>query len=491
MTIDYDVVIIGGSIVGRYAAMNAAQQRANVALVEPSSLDDGFVYHHAFGSITNRLRQTLQNARFGIHLISTSLSEKCQISLGWEEAALYAKSIAANITEQLSPAILGAAGVDVISGSGHFQGSQARRPGDLAFIVNNRLLSARHYLLATGSTPAIPAIEGLQSVGYLTLSNIWHSLNSSANSHTPPQNWVIIGGVPQSIELAQILARLGFRVALILSRPYLLPNLDPEISALLQAQLEIEGVRVLTQTAVTQVMRIENKKWVQAGDKAIEADEIVVATGQQANLDSLNLPTVGVKWHPGRLLVNNKLQTTNQRIYACGDVIGGYDFVNVAKYEAKIAIDNALFFPTRKVNYNSVPWALFTQPMLAQVGLSEKQAKSQYGNDEILVLRQYFKSLTAAQITDETTGICKLIVKRNGEVLGGSLLGKESGELINIIALAIAQKIKAKHLANLSTVYPSFAEILQQTALEWNQQKLSNFGLQEFLDDFFLFRRGW
>ncbi len=487
MTIDYDVVIIGGSIVGRYAAMNAAQQRANVALVEPSSLDDGFIYHHAFGSITNRLRQTLENVRFGMHLISTSLSEKCQVSLGWEEAALYAKSIAANIAEQLSPAILGAAGVDVIFGYGHFQGSQSRRSRDLAFSVNNRLLSARNYLLATGSTPAIPAIEGLQSVGYLTLSNIWQSLNSQ----TPPQNWVIIGGVPQSIELAQILVRLGFRVALILSRPYLLPHLDPEISALLQAQLEIEGVRVLTQTAVTQVMRIENKKWVQAGDKAIEADEIVVAAGQEPNLDSLNLPTVGVKWHPGRLLVNNKLQTTNHRIYACGDVIGGYDFVNVAKYEAKIAIDNALFFPTRKVNYNSVPWALFTQPMLAQVSLSEKQAKSQYGNDEVLVLRQYFKSLTAAQITEETTGICKLIVKRNGEVLGGSVLGKESGELINIIALVIAQKIKIKHLANLSTIYPSFAEILQQTALEWNQQKLSNFGLQEFLDDFFLFRRGW
>jgi pyruvate/2-oxoglutarate dehydrogenase complex dihydrolipoamide dehydrogenase (E3) component len=490
MTIDYDVVIIGGSIVGRYAAMNAAQQRANVALVEPS-LDDGFIYHHAFASITNRLQQTLENAGFGIHLTSTSLSEKYQISLGWEEAALYAKSIAANITEQLSPAILGAAGVDLIYGSGQFQWSQARRTRDLAFVVNNRLLSARHYLLATGSTPAIPAIEGLQSVGYLTLSNIWHSLNSSANSRTPPQNWVIIGGVPQSIELAQILVRLGFRVALILARPNLLPHLDPEISALLQAQLEIEGVRVLTQTAVTQVMRIENKKWVQAGDKAIEADEIVVATGQQPNLDSLNLPTVGVKWHPGHLLVNNKLQTTNHRIYACGDVIGGYDFVNVAKYEAKIAIDNALFFPTRKVNYNSVPWALFTQPMLAQVGISENLAKSQYGNDEVLILRQYFKSLTAAQIIDETTGICKLIVKRNGEVLGGSVLGKESGELINVIALAIAQKIKVKHLANLSTVYPSFAEILQQTALEWNQQKLSNFGLQEFLDDFFLFRRGW
>jgi pyruvate/2-oxoglutarate dehydrogenase complex dihydrolipoamide dehydrogenase (E3) component len=482
MTIDYDVVIIGGSLVGRYAAMNAAQQRANVALVEPSSLCDGFIYHHAFRSITNRLQLLEGTDGSGIHIRSTSESEKCQIFVGWQEAILYAKSVAANLSEQLSPAILGAAGVDVISGSGQFQSSR-----DLNFFVNDRLLSARTYLLATGSSPAIPAIEGLASAGYLTLSNIWESLNSSA----PPQNLVIIGGTPQSIELAQILIRLGFQVALIVYRPDILPHVDPEISALLQAQLEIEGVRVLTQTVVTQVKQIESKKWVQAGDKAIETDEIIVATGLQPNIESLDLPTAGVKWHPKRLLVNKKLQTTNPRIYACGDVIGGYDLINVANYEAKIAIQNALFFPTRKVNYNCVPWALFTQPMLAQVGLSENQAKRQYGNEEVLILHKYFKSLTAAQLTEETTGICKLIVKRNGEILGGWVLGKESGELINIVALAISQKIKVKHLANLSTVYPSFAEILQQTALEWNQQRLSNFGLQEFLDDFFLFRRSW
>lgn len=338
------------------------------------------------------------------------------------------------------------------------------------------------------SRPAIPDIDGLQATGFVTLSDIWQVLTQT----TPPQNWVIIGGIPQSIELAQTLARLGCQVTLIINRPYILPNIDPETAQLLQAQLEVEGVRVLTQTPVTQVRLIDDKKWLQAGDKAIETDEILVATAQQPNIDSLNLAAVGVKWHGRRLLVNEKLQTTNHRIYACGDVIGGYEFANIANYEAKIALQNALFFPRLKVNYQRVPWAMFSQPILAQVGLTEVQAKRKYKQNEIWILRQYFKTVAAAQLRSETTGVCKLIVLQNGEILGASLLGAEAGELINLIAFAISQKIKVNYLANLSPVYPSFSEILEKIACAWNQQRLNNnLNLQEFFDSFFQFRRDW
>jgi pyruvate/2-oxoglutarate dehydrogenase complex dihydrolipoamide dehydrogenase (E3) component len=190
--------------------------------------------------------------------------------------------------------------------------------------------------------------------------------------------------------------------------------------------------------------------------------------------------------------VNDKLQTTNHRIYACGDVIGGYDFANIANYEAKIALNNALFFPRLRVNYRSIPWAMFSVPMVAQVGLTEAQAKRLFSRDEVLVLRQYFKTVAAAQLRDETTGMCKLIVLRNGEIVGASILGAEAGELINLIALAMSQKIKVKDLANLSPVYPSFSEILEQAAREWSRQKLnSDIAWQEFLEGFFHFRRNW
>ncbi len=482
MTVDYDVVIIGGSLAGYYAALAATQLRATVALVE-TKVDYGFTHHHALTEIGKLAHKLNDAASFGIHATHTDSSEECHISLAWKEAMLYAQCVALNLKEQHSPAILAALGVDVIAGSGQFQSSP-----QLAFVVNNRLLRARTYLLASGSRPEIPEIEGLQATGYLTLSNIWQSFQGG----TLPQNWVIIGGIPQSIEIAQTLARFGCSVTLVVKHPYLLPNIDPEIAMLLQAQLEVEGVRVFTDIQVTQVRLIEDKKWIQAGDKAIETDEILVATGQQPNLESLNLATVGVKWHKCSLVVNDQLQTTNHRIYACGDVIGGYDFANIANYEAKIALNNALFFSKLRVNYHSIPWAMFSVPMLAQVGLTEVQAKRLFSHNEVLVLRQYFKTVATAQLRDETSGMCKLIVLRNGDILGASILGAEAGELINLIALAMSQKIKVKDLANLSSVYPSFSEILEQTAREWSKQRLnSNIALQEFLEGFFHFRRNW
>ncbi|GAX38778.1 dihydrolipoyl dehydrogenase family protein [Nodularia sp. NIES-3585] len=482
MTIDYDLVIIGGSLAGRYAALAATQLKATVALVE-SQVNCGFSQHQALSEISKIVHNLNDMAGLGIHTTQANTCKKHQVSVTWPEAKLYTQGVVSNIQEQHSLSNLAAQGVDVILGRGQFQSLPY-----LAFAVNQRLLRGRTYLLASGSVLCLPEIEGLQTTGYLTLSNIWRSLKQT----TLPQNWVIIGGVPQSIEVAQTLARLGCNVTLVVKSASILPYADSEIAHLLQAQLEVDGVRVLTQKPITQVKLIEGKKWVQAGDKAIETDEILVATGQQPNVESLNLAAVAVKWQQHRLVVNNKLQTTNHRIYACGDVIGGYDFTNVANYEARIAVKNALFFPRFPVEYRCIPWALNSHPTLAEVGLTEAQAKRQFKPDEVLVLRQYYKTVTAAQLRDETTGICKLIVLRNGEILGASILGAEAGELINLITLAMSQKISVKQLANLSSVYPSFSEIIENTAKEWSQQKLnSNPALQDFLEGFFHFRRNW
>jgi pyruvate/2-oxoglutarate dehydrogenase complex dihydrolipoamide dehydrogenase (E3) component len=487
VTVDYDIVIIGGSLAGRYAALMATQLRATVALVEPTS-NYGFVYHQTLSEVGKLTQQLGDGTKFGIHTSGLDTSQECQISVTLRETMLYARGVISNVEEQHSLEILAAQGVDVIPGSGEFKSLP-----HLGFAVKDRLLKARTYLLATGSVPAIPKIEGLEGTNFLTLSHIWQYLYERGDPKQPlPNNLVIIGGIPQSIQLAQTLARLGCNVTLAVNHHRILPNIDPEIAQLLQVQLEVEGVRVLTETPVTQVRQIKDKKWLQVGEKAIETDEIILAIAQQPNIEFLNLDVVGVKWHQHRLVVNDKLQTTNRRIFACGDVIGGYEFLNIANYEARIAVKNALFFSKSKVNYQCIPWAISTQPMLAQVGLTEPQAKGQFRKDEVLILRQHFKTITSAQIRDETTGILKLIVLQNGEILGASIFGAEAGELINIIALAICEKIKVDRLTNLSFVYPSFSEILEQTAREWQKQRQeSNIALQEFLDDFFHFRRDW
>lgn len=482
---DYDVVIIGGSPVGRYAAVQATQLRAKVALVEPPQ------------ETITALKQNLPQASPLLDLLTPhalsyhgkliqQLSSINQLSFNLtaataHEVMRWAEGVVSNLEDQNSLNILSALGVDVIIGYGQFEKTSL-----LAFTVSNRRLLARTYLIATGSRPAIPKIEGLQTTGYLTPPEIWQSLTSQS----PPQRWVIIGGDPAAIQLAQTLTRFGLNATLVVKRSHLLAKEDPEIAQLVQANLEAEGVRVLTKTPVIHVKRIEDKKWVQAGDEAIETDEILLGAGQLPNIEALNLESVGVKWHR-RLQLNQKLQTTNPRIYACGDAIGGYQFANIANYEARIALKNALFFPVFKVDYHSIPWAIFSDPPIARVGLTETQARRQYGSD-VVVLRQYFKGVAAAQLRNETTGICKLVLLGNGKILGAAIVGSQAGELINVIATALAQNLKINAIALLAPIYPSFTEILDQIAIAWTQQRLTNnTTLQNFLEGFFNFRRSW
>ena len=149
-----------------------------------------------------------------------------------------------------------------------------------------------------------------------------------------------------------------------------------------------------------------------------------------------------------------------------------------------------MFFPRFKVDYRVIPWVIFSEPQLARVGLTEVQARRIYNRD-VLVLQQHFKSVAAAQIKGEITGVCKLIVRRNGMILGAAIVGSQAGELINVIALAIASRLKVDAIATLAPVYPSFSEILQQTAAQYRQAKLNNPNLQNFLEGFFSFRRSY
>ncbi len=480
--VDYDIVIIGGSIAAHQAALTATGLQAKVALIVGA--DFSYAYNFNYQYVLSEISKITQQARnltnLGIYETNININTA---SFNWNKALTYARAVSKNLNQINSLPNLAAQGVDIIIGNGQFQSS-----GKLSFTVNERRLYSRTYLLANGSRPLIPDIAGLGTIEYLTLANIWTVLAKT----TLPENWVILGGVPQSIEIAQVLARFGCHVTLIVKHSHILPNLDSEIAQLLTAQLEVDGVRVLTETKVSQVRRIDNKKWVQAENQAIETDEILIATGQQPNLEDLNLPAVGVKWYEHRLVVNEKLQTKNHRIYACGDVLGGYDIPNIGNYEANIAIENALFFPKLKVNYESVPWGIYSQPMVAQVGLTEIQAKNRYPQNQVLVCKQYFKTATASQIQGQIPGICKLIVLENGKILGCSMLGIAAEELISLISLAISQNIKVQNLDKLSPIYPSFSEILMETAREWNRHRINkNYGLQELLVSFFNYRRDW
>ncbi len=475
MSLDYDLVVIGGTRPGIEAAITAAKLQARVALVQPPQQA---VNAPPFSEGTGPLQTAelfdspsiLWGAPFPQDLpeLARALDRSTQ--------AL------ASLGEERSPAVLASLGIDVIAEAGEF----IFLP-QLSLNVKTKCLISRHYLLAPSFRSAIPDIPGLATTGYLTRETFHHFIEGTlANSIA------IIGSDPNGIELAQILVRLGIAVTLITSAPQILPKEDPEAAQLIQAQLEADGILVLTDTPVMAVKSSPGKKIVQTENRAIACDEIFIACGFQSNIDGLNLESVGVKFYRTplgqRVQLNAKLQTTNRQIYGCGNLAGGYPLVNVAQHEAQIAVKNALFFPRHRVKYWGIPWAFQTYPEIARVGLTEPQAKRRY--DDVVVLRQYFKGIAGGRLQEETTGFCKVLVRKNGEILGAHILGPGASELIHSFALGMQNNLKVEAIATLPHIWPSLSEINQQTAQLWQEGRFKqNTGWQTLLDIWFNWRR--
>ncbi len=485
MTVEYDLVIIGGGAAGRCAAVAAARLKARVALVEQHQQERSWIFSNQalaeVGRVADRMRSAEQ---FGIY--PTAEVPVQGISIRFAQAMQWAEAVVSTLGEQHSSVVLATLGIEVICGIGQFHNQP-----HLTFVVNRRQLRARAYLIATGVCYSPPDIAGLSATDCITPDNILKKQWSQW-----PEDLVVIGGGPVGTELSQTFARLGSRVTLITSNSHILAQEDPEAASWVQAQLEAEGIRVLTHNRITQIKQVNGKKLVLAGpaiaegrSETIKASEVLLTVGQQPNVEFLNLEEVGVNLGHQGIQVNDKLQTSNPRIYACGEVIGGYPLAHVANYEARIALKNALFLPIFKVDYRAIPWAIFSDPELARVGLTEAQARQRYGQ-AIQVLQQFYKTIARTQLRGETTGFCKIIVRRDGTILGAHLVGPAAGDVIHAIALAMKHRLKIKALSDLVHISPTFAEINGKTAAAWEDlsQKPAR---QDFLESFFNLRRTW
>jgi len=518
MAFDYDLVILGGSMAARYAAMQASGLRARVALVEPDTTqkaDMPLLQHAAFCQLTKILEQLGRAATWGVcqppiappdfHAVDFSpdrFGATLHNPISWEKALEWVQetteSIAANEIVGYSLSQLAAAGVDVILGQGVFRTTSKKRGRSISprseiarpdisrsdisrsdaaglettklanhrpvVVANGRYLRSRNYLLAPVTQSVIPAIEGLTHTNYRTIDAFWQKPWQSL-----PQRLTILGSDPRGLELAQLFNRLGSQVTLIVSGTQLLPCEDPSIVALLQSQLEAEGIHVLTQTRVTQAKRLGEQTWIQADDQALQTDALLLATRSRADLSALNLRSVGIS-EDAELAVNRRLQTVNPYIYACGDVLGGYSLAHLAEYEAEIALQNALFFPTRRVDYRSIPWATFTHPTLSRIGLTEPEAKNLYGK-EVVIVQQSLQPLIKAQVQQTPVGLCKLVVRRNGEILGAHCLAPDAEEWISTIALAMQHRVKLGAIDASTVLTSSFSETLTYLIRQWQQHR--------------------
>lgn len=483
MAVEYDLVVIGGGSAGLLVAGIAASLKAKVALIERDRLGGDCLWYGCVPSKSlihaSRIAYEVKHAgRFGIYCKDPEID--------FAKAINHVQGVISAIQPHDSPERFAALGVEVIFGSGEFIDRQT-------FKVNHRSIKARAFVIATGSRAAIPSIPGLKEAGYITNEQVFSITKR-------PDSLAIIGGGPIGCELGQAFSRLGSQVTIIASGDRLLAKEDPEAAQVIQTQFGSEGISVLTKTRCDRVEVIEGKKYLWANDqKVAEVDEILIATGRQPNIESLNLQAAGVKTHQKNaagygsgskqgIRVNAKLQTTNPRIYACGDVIGGYQFTHVAGYEANIVLRNALFLPVFKADYRVIPWATFTDPELARVGLTEQEAKERYG-DDINVVKQGFDEVDRAQAEAATTGFAKIITRRNGEILGAHLVGPAAGELIHEIILAMSHKLKISALGGIH-IYPTLSEINSKVAFELTKQNYEkNYQLQNILEKLFRFLR--
>jgi pyruvate/2-oxoglutarate dehydrogenase complex dihydrolipoamide dehydrogenase (E3) component len=454
-------------------ASAGAQLGAKVALVEKevNHLGGDCLY---YGCVPSK---SLIHAAQVAHVVRTGgeVGVTCNgSSIEFAQANSHVQKVISTIAQHDSTERFESLGVDVIYGSGRFVDRTT-------FEVNGRPLKARAFVIATGSHPVAPPVPGLNEVGYIT--------NIEAFSLTQrPDSLAVVGAGPIGCELGQSFARLGSTVTLLASRDVILPKEDPELAQVVQEQLVSEGIRVLTRSRLERVERSQDKKILYTNGHTIEVDEILIAAGRQPNVNSLNLEAAGVAVEKNGIVVNEKLQTTNPRIYGCGDVIGGYQFTHVAGYEAAVVLVNTLFSPLSRAQYRVIPWATFTDPELARVGLTEAEAREQYG-DKIYVLKHSFAEVDRALAEGASRGLAKLICLGNGKILGAHIVGRSAGELIHEIVLAMNNNLTVDKLTGIH-VYPTLSEVTAKAALQLKKQKFARSAWQQtLLKRFFALRR--
>ncbi|MEL6382366.1 MAG: NAD(P)/FAD-dependent oxidoreductase [Cyanobacteria bacterium J06626_18] len=444
MPVDYDLVVLGGTQEGYDAARHAAQLGARVALV--------------LQGLDGR-RSPLQTlgALWSTRLPMPSNTQPDAALATWQWAIQRAELIAATLVSD-EPQQLMVQGVDVIAEHGQLVGD---RP--LQVVTATRQLTTRAVLLATGSVPKIPSISGLSWIPYETPETV-------LQLETLPQSVTVLGSAPLGLALCQLLCRWNIPVTLITPNAILLNREDPDISRWITAQLQAEGVQLHLGATVEAIATNDATTYsLQLSGETVTAKTVVVAAGYRPNLVGTDLEKFVKCDRP--LTVNAYLQTQHPRIYACGSVLGGYGMPAITRQEALFAVENALFWNRRRIDYCTLPYDLPTQPEMARVGLTEPQARQRYGEADLLMHRQSLYENPKAQWLESTIGFCKLIAHRNGQILGVHGVGPEASEWVQMMALLMAQKVSWHAVADHPLLPHSLGDIVRQAMQQWQRDR--------------------
>lgn len=326
-------------------------------------------------------------------------------------------------------------------------------------------IRARRFVIATGSRPVIPPIAGLDETPYLTNETLFDLKES-------PAALAIIGGGPVGVEMAQAFARLGSKVTLIDSGP-ILAREDRDAASIIRARLEGDGVEIRDETPVAGVGADPDASdrpqviAIRLGDRSmLEATALLVAAGRAPAVDTLDLEAAGVRHSDDGVAVDRRLRTSNRRIYAVGDVTGGRMFTHVAGYHASLVIRDALFKARADNREELAPRVLYTDPELAQVGLTEDEARAAYGR-RLKIVEKPFTASDRARAEGDARGTIKVVTRPNGEILGATIVSAGAGDLIGPWALAMANGLKIRAFTNMIAPYPTRGEMSKIAAGAW------------------------
>ncbi len=456
-TITADLCVIGAGSGGLMVAAGGAQMGASVVLIEKGKmggdcLNYGCVPSKALLAAGHAAQAMREAGRFGIASVEPEI----------DFAAVngHVKGVIEGIAPMDSQERFEGMGVRVIRATGRFVGPREVEAG-------GQRIRARRFVLATGSTAAIPPIPGIEHVPVLTNETIF-------DLAMRPEHLLIIGGGPIGAEMAQAHRRLGCRVT-VLELFGLLGRDDPEAAEVVRRRLLSEGIDIHEGIRIQEVSGTSGKIAVtlerDGATETIRGSHLLVAAGRKVNVDGLGLDAAGIEHSAQGIVVDRRLRTSNRRVFAIGDVAGGYQFTHVASYHAGIVLRNALFHLPAKASHDAVPWVTYTDPELAQVGLTDVQAKKQLG-DGINILRWPFAENDRARAEHRSDGFAKVVTDRRGRVRGATIVGPHAGELILPWVMAVANRTRIGGLAGIIAPYPTLGEVGKRAAGSFYAPKL-------------------
>ncbi len=440
-----DICIIGGGSGGLSIAAGAVQMGAKVVLLEGHKmggdcLNFGCVPSKALIASAKQAHAMNHGAKYGVTDVEPTVD--------YAAAKDHVHDVIATIAPVDSVERFEGLGVQVISEYGTFISKTEVQAGDT-------IIEARRFVVATGSGPFVPPIPGIEDVPYYTNENIF-------DLREKPKHLLVIGGGPIGMEMAQAHRRLGCAVTVIEGAKAFGKD-DPEMAAIVLENLKAEGVNIVEEAQAEKITGKEGEVTVHTPKGDFTGSHLLMAVGRKVNIDKLDLDKGGIAHDRTGLKVGPDLRSvTNKKVYAAGDVAGGLQFTHVAGYHAGVLIRSMLFGLPSKQRTDHIPWATYTDPELAQVGLTEAQAKSKYGAS-LEVVRFEFHHNDRLIAERKTKGLIKVMVVK-GKPVGASIAGHMAGELIGMWAMAIANKMKMSAIANTVLPYPTVSEVNKRAA---------------------------